>query len=691
MKTRFSKLLFPFACLALTFNSHLGRALAQGTAFSYQGRLTAGGVPANGIFDLRFTIYDSVVGGLVVAGPLTNATTAASNGLFVVTLDFGPGVFSGPSRWLDIGVRSNGSAVAYQTLTPRQALTPTPYAVTAANVTGVLPGSSLSGIYPGAVTLNNPGNVLAGDGSALSSLNATQLNGTVPAAALGNAWKIAGNTGTSPTNGNFIGTLDNQPVEVWANGTRSMRIEPNTNGAPNIIGGAPVNFVDPGIVGATIAGGGTVNGNFYLGAGSNHVAAIFGTIAGGRMNTIGADHGFIGGGISNTTAPLAYDAVIGGGVGNSISTNAYDCVIDGGFGNAILNDLSYSKIGGGYHNQINAGSSYATIAGGYFNLTDTNGNYLTIGGGGNNIIGAGNNYVTIAGGDLNIVQPNARSSTISGGAQNTISYGAIRSTISGGINQSIGTNSHHSAISGGEGNAILANSDHSIIVGGYSNSIAAPASLAAGSYAQADHPGSFVWSDSSTNTPFASTATNQFSVRASGGARFVTGGAGMTVDGQVSATSFQGDGSGLYNVSPGLGNYVFAYSTTIQNVTTANIFQDVNFSSDAQLNGWAHTPGTSQYTSAQTGLYLVQYSAEVSTTGLGTNATFRVVLNTTSEVLGSRSTVTMTSANQLSPVSRSLLTSINSGDVLTLQFLGGGTGVRLVGNASSSLTVTRIQ
>lgn len=42
-------------------------------------------------------------------------------------------------------------------------------------------------------------------------------------------------------------------------------------------------------------------------------------------------------------------------------------------------------------------------------------------------------------------------------------------------------------------------------------------SLAAGSYAQANHQGSFVWSDSSSTTPFASTADNQFLIRATGG------------------------------------------------------------------------------------------------------------------------------------------------------------------------------
>ena len=34
-----------------------------GTAFTYQGLLSEGGAPANGTFDLEFTMYDAAVGG----------------------------------------------------------------------------------------------------------------------------------------------------------------------------------------------------------------------------------------------------------------------------------------------------------------------------------------------------------------------------------------------------------------------------------------------------------------------------------------------------------------------------------------------------------------------------------------------------------------------------------------------------
>ena len=102
-------------------------ASAQGTAFTYQGRLNAGGSPANGSYDVAFTLYATPTAGVPLAGPVTNLATTVSNGLFTTTLDFG-GVFNGANYRLEIGVRTNGNG-AFTTLTPRQAVTPTPYAI----------------------------------------------------------------------------------------------------------------------------------------------------------------------------------------------------------------------------------------------------------------------------------------------------------------------------------------------------------------------------------------------------------------------------------------------------------------------------------------------------------------------------------------------------------------------------------
>jgi hypothetical protein len=125
--------------------SALVGAAPLGTAFTYQGQLRDGSQPASGMYDLRFAIYDAVTNGSAVGGALTNAATPVTNGLFTATLDFGPSVFNGDARWLEIGVRTNGSVADFTTLSPRQPLTPVPYAIRALRYSGTVAASQLTG------------------------------------------------------------------------------------------------------------------------------------------------------------------------------------------------------------------------------------------------------------------------------------------------------------------------------------------------------------------------------------------------------------------------------------------------------------------------------------------------------------------------------------------------------------------
>ena len=51
-----------FLLLLAAFNPRLS-TWAQGTAFTYQGRLNDGGIPATGNYDLAFTLYSAISGG----------------------------------------------------------------------------------------------------------------------------------------------------------------------------------------------------------------------------------------------------------------------------------------------------------------------------------------------------------------------------------------------------------------------------------------------------------------------------------------------------------------------------------------------------------------------------------------------------------------------------------------------------
>jgi hypothetical protein len=59
---------------------------------------------------------------------VTTNAVPVTNGSFTVQLDFGLAPFTGAARWLEIGVKSNGLP-AFDILTPRQTVAPTPYAI----------------------------------------------------------------------------------------------------------------------------------------------------------------------------------------------------------------------------------------------------------------------------------------------------------------------------------------------------------------------------------------------------------------------------------------------------------------------------------------------------------------------------------------------------------------------------------
>src|SRR5258708_19051592 len=69
-------------------------------------------------------------------GRVVRNAAVANAGSLTVTLDFGAIAFPGANRWLQIGVRTNGSTGVFTPLTPRQPLSPAPYAITAGDVTG---------------------------------------------------------------------------------------------------------------------------------------------------------------------------------------------------------------------------------------------------------------------------------------------------------------------------------------------------------------------------------------------------------------------------------------------------------------------------------------------------------------------------------------------------------------------------
>jgi len=135
MKRNYS-LVIILLCIGFAYIHH-PLSIAQTTAFTYQGQLKDGANPANGSYDLRFTLYDAVATGIAVAGPVYVDDKTVANGLFSADVDFGASPFDGSDRWLEIAVRpgsaDNGDRTGYTTLIPRQKIANNPYALFSRN------------------------------------------------------------------------------------------------------------------------------------------------------------------------------------------------------------------------------------------------------------------------------------------------------------------------------------------------------------------------------------------------------------------------------------------------------------------------------------------------------------------------------------------------------------------------------
>jgi hypothetical protein len=214
------------------------------------------------------------------------------------------------------------------------------------------------------------------------AIRAVAQNGTVTCESTGGgggaSWLLAGNSGT--TGADFLGTTDNNPLNLRVNNARGLRLEPasdGTNQSPNVIGGIADNSVAAGAYGATIAGGGRRIPSDSTTA--NRVTDSVGTVGGGGNNQAGDGAGtvddkpfaVVGGGSSNT-ASGSWATVSGG---NTNTAGDLATVAGGDHNEATGQDAG---VGGGLINH--ATGFAATIPGGGFNTAQ--GDFSLAGGSG---------------------------------------------------------------------------------------------------------------------------------------------------------------------------------------------------------------------------------------------------------------------------------------------------------------------
>lgn len=488
------RLVLIVALLLSSFAAGYGQP-SGATTWPFQGDVfdTPYGGLADGVYSMRFAIYDAVSGGNRLW------PTAAEYELHTLVIVMG-GRFS-----VDLG--SNGqpitSAATKATASYVQVWVCQPAGFDCAGYEPLPERLPLAA--PAGMSLETP----------LPESEYEVVD--TPSGGTGEAWLLSGNARTSPAT-DFLGTTDDAPLILRVAGSPALRIEPFPT-SPSLIGGHQSNDIAEDAQGAFIGGGR-----------QNQVVGSFGTIAGGDGNWSAANS-FVGGGSHNLTR--GQHSVIGGGYMNRVSESWATTV--GGSMNTASGVISF--VGGGQNNEASGEGSI--VNGGQFNTADAS--FSSIGGGSNNCIGpcgmgiipalSPGEYSFIAGGLGNLI---TGSYSVAGGSNNTIR--GHYSVIAGGYKNT--TQWEHTVISGGSYNKALA--EHSVVAGGsYNEARAAFSFVAGGSHNTASDPysfvggrngstssrlgGSFVWAGDH-DEPFEAALGNEFLVRATTGGAFINGG-----------------------------------------------------------------------------------------------------------------------------------------------------------------------
>ena len=419
--------------LALSaFNLQPSTAQAQGTAFTYQGQLQNNGSPASGTYNLTFSLFDTDTSGVAVAGPVTNNGVIVSNGLFTVLVDFGPGAFTGATNWLEVAVATN-RASTFTTLTPRQQLTPTPYAIyaeSASGLSGTLSASQLTSIGN---TNGGSGNFFVGPaGNSTMSGEFNTANGDY-------ALSVNTNGNNNTANGYAALSANTSGNNNTANGGSALAR--NTTGSYNTANGAVALWFNTSGTYNTANGGqalaSNTNGSYNT---ANGFSALYSNTS-GSDNTAAGYWALVNNTSGNNNIALGYAA------GYSISTGSYNIDI----GNAGVTGDNYTiRIGSGQSQTFIAGVINGN-GGGLTNLIVSAAQLTSIGntnGGLNNFFIGPSGSSTASGDNNTAAGVNALSANTSGSANTAYGLNALYSNTSGVANTASGVNALSANTSG---------------------------------------------------------------------------------------------------------------------------------------------------------------------------------------------------------------------------------------------------
>lgn len=354
-------------------------ATAQTTQFTYQGFLTDGGNPANGVYDLQFKLFSALSAGAQQGTTVSLEDVPASNGIFKVTLDFGAPAFPGADRFLEISVRPGISTGAYITLAPRQQLTSSPYAIRTLSAAAA---DSLSAACVNCVTSGQ-----------IASVAGNQVTGTLPVAAIpagsGNYVQNATSqqsssnfniSGDGTVGGTLSGNVVNATTQFNLNGTRILtKVDTNliagetagsilTTGTHNAFFGYYADAANTAGLSNTFIGSEAGKSNFTTGKNVNE--GSWNTFIGrqaGTLNSIGYANTFVGSFSGQSNQSGVNNSFFGerAGLGNTTGAN-----------NSFFGQLA------GFNNTTGSNNVFLGNRAGQYNTTGSNNLYLGANAGG---------------------------------------------------------------------------------------------------------------------------------------------------------------------------------------------------------------------------------------------------------------------------------------------------------------------
>ncbi len=154
-------------CVLLTAQGAVAAPVSP--SLTYQGQLKVDGVPYDGLADVQFTLWADVSGGSDLG--LTTQTVDVVNGLFTADVNFGAGLFDGQARYLQVAVRAPAGVGSFVPISPRQPITPAPYAIHALNAPVGHTLDAADGAPTDAVFVDAAGNVGIGTASPEGNLH----------------------------------------------------------------------------------------------------------------------------------------------------------------------------------------------------------------------------------------------------------------------------------------------------------------------------------------------------------------------------------------------------------------------------------------------------------------------------------------------------------------------------------------